>query len=56
MKENYNSKKLTEAYPILLSLPKKCVCHVCTEAKAQLKSQIGEKDFRRVCQLLKIHN
>ena len=49
------SLKLNEKFSILLHLPKKCSCHSCMSTKKEIRAEMGEREYRRVCQILKIN-
>ena len=54
MKTNKTLIDLEEKYSILFSLPKKCACAVCTATKEDIKSEMGKKEFVKVCKALGI--
>jgi hypothetical protein len=39
---------------MLLKLPKKCMCSLCTQTKKLLKEQLGTKKFNTLCEKNKI--
>jgi hypothetical protein len=54
MKTNKTLIELEGKYSILYNLPKKCCCAVCTATKEDIKSEMGEKKFVKVCKALGI--
>ncbi|MDX9744720.1 MAG: hypothetical protein RBT59_12935 [Arcobacteraceae bacterium] len=54
MKTNKTLVDLEEKYSILFHLPKKCACALCTTTKEDIKSEMGEKRFVKVCKTLGI--
>ncbi len=41
--------QILERFPILKALPKQCCCTACMATKNEIKSQIGEKEYLKVC-------
>ncbi|MDD2699245.1 MAG: hypothetical protein PHF17_10625 [Arcobacteraceae bacterium] len=50
-----NLIKLDGEFSILFHLPKKCNCDTCMSTKNSIKAKMGEKKYRQICSILKIH-
>lgn len=48
----FSIEKYLEEFPILKVLPKKCHCTSCSATKSNIKKQVGEKIYLKICQTL----
>ena len=46
--------KILERFPILKILPKQCYCSACSETKNNIKAQLGEAEYLKVCKAMDI--
>lgn len=46
--------EILERFPILKALPKQCSCTACSATKNEIKSQIGEKEYLKICRAMSI--